>query len=51
MDFPVHSVCSLAWAEMRLVLGTLIRRYKIMPDPSTNAESVAPVEHFFVVPK
>lgn len=42
---------SLAWAEMRLILGVIIRRYVIRPDPSTNEDTMSPVEHFFVVPK
>ncbi|KAK4047062.1 hypothetical protein OIV83_005625 [Microbotryomycetes sp. JL201] len=42
---------NLAWAEIRLVLGTLLRRYKILPHASTTAESMAPEEFFFVTPK
>ena len=34
-----------------MVLGVLIRRFQILPDPQTNDETMAPVEHFFVVPK
>lgn len=36
---------------MRLVLGVLIRRFEILPHPNTNDDTMAPVEHFFVVPK
>lgn len=47
-EFRFHS---LAWAEMRLILAVLIRRYYILPDPSTTEETMSPIEHFFVVPK
>ncbi|KAK9896419.1 cytochrome P450 [Cystobasidium minutum MCA 4210] len=42
---------NLAWAEMRFILGSLLRRYRVVPDPSTNDQTMSPVEHFFVVPK
>lgn len=42
---------SLAWDEMRCVLGHLIRRYEISPARDTTDDSMSPVEHFFVVPK
>lgn len=42
---------SLAWYEMRLVLGVLVRRFEVLPDPATDDGTMAPVEHFFVVPK
>lgn len=35
---------------MRVVLGTLIRRYSLTLDPRTTNESMAPQEHFFVTP-
>jgi hypothetical protein len=33
------------------VLGVMIRRFEILPDPQTTDDTMAPVEHFFVVPK
>jgi len=42
---------NLAWIEIRTIIGALIRRYEITLDSKTTEESMAPVEHFFVVPK
>jgi len=42
---------NLAWSEIRIVLGTLIRRFEILPHSATTALTMNPVEHFFVVPK
>jgi hypothetical protein len=36
---------------MRLILAAVIRRFDIKLSKSSTEESMAPIEHFFVVPK
>lgn len=42
---------NLALLEMRYILGNLLRRYRFSLAKSTTDDSMAPEEHFFVVPK
>lgn len=42
---------NLAWMEMRLILGILLNRYRFSLAKTTTDDSMAPEEHFFVVPK
>ncbi|KAH8920630.1 cytochrome P450 [Atractiella rhizophila] len=42
---------NLAWLEMRVLMGALVRRFYISLHPGTDEESMHPEEHFFVTPK
>ncbi|KAM0791528.1 hypothetical protein ACM66B_005977 [Microbotryomycetes sp. NB124-2] len=42
---------NLAWAEIRLVMGAMLRRFEILPHEGTTIDSMSPLEFFFVTPK